>query len=131
MKLMKLLRFRRSRMRFVWLGLLALLFQQLAFATYACPVAVAPHEARVSMSGCAAMEMPDPAAPALCDQHCARDHATAHDLKAPQVPALALPPVHFALTEALLPPVRAQFYHDIPLCQSDPPLSQRFCSLQI
>ncbi|MBB1062057.1 hypothetical protein [Marilutibacter spongiae] len=130
---MKLRAFRTHslRLRFAWLALLALLFQQAALAAYACPINEAPPEPRMVMAGCEGMEMPDPAAPVLCDQHCLRDHVTSQDLKAPQVPALALPPLHFALTAALLPPVQAQHYEDVPTCRSDPPPAQRFCSLQI
>ena len=60
---------------------------------------------------------PDPDAPALCDQHCQRDHIATADAKAPQVPyqpALAA----FALVQALLPPVHAQLYRDVPVCVS-------------
>ena len=72
----------------------------------------------------------DPDAPALCDQHCQRDHIATADAKAPQVPYQpAL--VAFALVQALLPPVHAQFYRDVPVCVSDPPPLQRFCSLLI
>ena len=126
----RMLRRHRPRLRLAWLALLALLFQQLALAAYACPTAEAPPP-QVVMAGCEGMEMPDPAAPALCDQHCQRDHVTNSDAKAPQVPPLALPPLHFALTAALLPPVEAQYYEDVPTCRSDPPPAQRFCSLQI
>ena len=83
------------------------------------------------MAGCEGMEMPDPTAPVLCDQHCQREHVTNPDLKAPQVPPLALPALHFTLTEALLTPVQDQHYEDVPTCRSDPPPAQRFCSLQI
>ncbi|GAB3050743.1 MULTISPECIES: hypothetical protein [Gammaproteobacteria] len=124
-------RTRSLRLRFAWLALLALLFQQIALAAYACPVSETPLEPRMVMAGCEGMEMPDPQVPALCDQHCLRDHVTSQDLKAPQVPSLGLPPVHFALTAALLPPVEAQYYEDVPTCRSDPPPAQRFCSLQI
>ncbi|MBK8122257.1 MAG: hypothetical protein IPK54_01490 [Dokdonella sp.] len=124
-------RTRSLRLRFAWLALLALLFQQVALAAYACPISETPPEPRMVMAGCEGMEMPDPAAPALCDQHCLRDHVTSSDLKAPQVPQLALPPLHFSLTEALLPTVQAQYYEDVPTCRSDPPPAQRFCSLQI
>ena len=51
-------------------------------------------------------------------------------MRRPQVPyqpALAA----FALVQALLPPVHAQFYRDVPVCVSDPPPLQRFCSLLI
>ncbi len=124
-------RTRSLRLRFAWLALLALLFQQVALAAYACPVSETPPEPQMVMAGCEGMEMPDPQAPALCDQHCLRDHVTSQDLKAPQVPSLTLPPLHFALTSALLPPVEAQYYEDVPTCRSDPPPAQRFCSLQI
>ena len=124
-------RTRSLRLRFAWLALLALLFQQVALAAYAFPVSETPPEPQMVMAGCEGMEMPDPQAPALCDQHCLRDHVTSQDLKAPQVPSLTLPPLHFALTSALLPPVEAQYYEDVPTCRSDPPPAQRFCSLQI
>lgn len=124
-------RTRSLRLRFAWLALLALLFQQTALAAYACPMDEKPPEPQVTMAGCEGMEMPDPDAPALCDRHCLRDHVTNPDLKAPQVPALALPPLRFALIQTLLPPVRAQHYEDVPICRSDPPPAQRFCSLQI
>lgn len=124
------LRRHRYGLRMAWLGLLALLFQQVALAAYICPTE-APVEPPSVMAGCEDMQMPDPEVPALCQQHCQRDQVTSPDLKSPQVPPLALPPLHFALTEALLPPVRSQHYEDVPLCRSDPPPSQRFCSLQI
>lgn len=131
MNLLRTLRTRRPRFRLAWLALLALLFQQVALAAYVCPIAEAPEKPQMIMAGCEGMAMSDPDAPALCDQHCQRDHVASPDLKAPQVPPLALPPLHFALTEALLPPVQAQFYEDVPTCRSDPPPAQRFCSLQI
>lgn len=130
MNLLGQLRGRRLRMRLAWVGLLALLLQQSALAAYACPVETRPAPV-AAMAGCEGMEMPDQDSPALCDQHCLRDRVVSPDLKAPQVPALAMPPLHFALIEALLPPVQAQFYRDVPICQSDPPPAQRFCSLQI
>lgn len=134
MTLVRRLRARRPRVRLAWLALLALLFQQVALASYACPVPVAPAEpprAMASMAGCEGMEMPDPHAPLLCDQHCQRDHVANPDLKVPQVPSLALPPVHFALDATLPPPVQERHYADVPVCRSDPPPAQRFCSLQI
>lgn len=128
---MKLLAFRSRRQRFIWLALLALLLQQLALVVYACPLeGTAPAQAMM-MSGCEGMEMADPGSPALCDQHCLRDHATTTDLQSLQVPALALPPLLFALTANLLPPAQARHYQSVPACRSDPPPAQRFCSLQI
>lgn len=131
MNLLRRLRTRRPGVRLAWLALLAVLFQQVALASYVCPITQAPPEPQMMMAGCEGMEMPDPQAPQLCDQHCQRDHIASPDLKAPQVPTLALPPVHFALTEALLPSVEAQQYVDVPVYRSDPPPAQRFCSLQI
>lgn len=131
---MKLRAFRRRslRQRLVWLALLALLFQQLALVAYACPLnGTQPAPRPMMMAGCEGMQMPDPASPALCDQHCLRDHATTTDLQSPQVPALALPPMLFALVANLLPSAQAQHYESIPTCRSDPPPAQRFCSLQI
>ncbi|PZQ10444.1 MAG: hypothetical protein DI564_15755 [Rhodanobacter denitrificans] len=124
-------RTRSLRLRVAWLAVLALLFQQAALAAYVCPISAIPSEPQRVMAGCEGMDMPDPQAPALCDQHCQRDHVASPDLKAPQVPPLALPPLHFTLAEALLPPVQARHYDDVPLCRSDPAPAQRFCSLQI
>lgn len=129
--LLRTIRGRRLRLRFTWLALLALLFQQFALAAYACPIAEVPPEPTMRMAGCEGMAMPDPEAPVLCDQHCQRDHITNPDSKTPQVPPLALTPLHFALTAALLPAVQAQYYEDVPICRSDPSPAQRFCSLQI
>lgn len=130
---MNLARFRtrRQRLRLAWLALLALLFQQAALAAYTCPLAESPPQPHAMMAGCEGMEMPDPDAPALCDQHCQRDQLTTPDSRAAQVPPLAFPPLHFDLAAALPPPVQAQHYKDVPICQSDPPPAQRFCSLQI
>lgn len=125
------LRGRRLRLRFAWLGLLVLLFQQAALAAYACPMTETPPPPLALMAGCEGMEMPDPDAPVLCDQHCQRDHLTTPVLRVAQVPPLALPPMHFDLAASLLPPAPAQYYEDVPTCRSDPPPAQRFCSLQI
>lgn len=131
---MNLARFRtrRQRLRFAWLALLALLFQQVALAAYRCPMTDVPSpQPQALMAGCEGMEMPDADAPVLCDQHCQRDHLTTPDLRLAQVPPLALPPPHFELAASLLPPAPAQNYEDVPTCRSDPPPAQRFCSLQI
>ncbi len=116
-------------MRLAWLALLALLFQQVALAGYACPIDPSP--APALLASCEDMKVPDPDAPALCQQHCVRDHAANPDSKVLQVPPLALPPPHFGLSHSLLPPVQAQHYANVPVCRTDPPPAQRFCSLQI
>lgn len=129
-KLLRRWRRSRPRARLAWLGLWALLLQQLALVAYACPLESVEAGQATLMVGCEEMSAPDPDAPALCDQHCLRDHITTADAKAPQVPYQpAL--VAFALAQALLPPVHAQFYRDVPVCVSDPPPLQRFCSLLI
>ena len=128
---MRLFRTRSRRLRFAWLALLALLFQQVALVAYACPVVEVPPVPQVVMADCEGMDMPDPEAPLLCDQHCQRGHVTAPDLKVPQVPPLALSAPHFDLAMVLLPQVQAQHYEGVPLYRSDPPPAQRFCSLQI
>lgn len=126
-------RFRRrhQRVRLAWLALLALLLQQVAMMAYACPLPEMSAPPQAMMSDCDRMEMPDPAAPLLCDQHCQRDHLTTPDLRVAQVPPLALPPPRFDLAASLLLPVPAQYYEDVPTCRSDPPAAERFCSLQI
>ena len=122
---------RRQRSRFAFLALLAMLLQQVAMVAYACPQTEIPAPPQAMMSDCESMEMPDPAAPLLCDQHCQRDHLTTPDLRVAQIPPLALPPPRFDLAASLLPPVPAQYYQDVPTCRSDPPAAERFCSLQI
>lgn len=126
-----LFRQRRLRSRFVWLVLLGLLFQQVAMMAYACPLNDIPTSSQGMIADCDRMETRDPATPLLCDQHCQRDHLTMPDLRVAQVPPLALPPPHFDLAASLLPPVPAQYYEDVPMCRSDPPAAERFCSLQI
>nr|WP_295379077.1 hypothetical protein [Pseudoxanthomonas sp.] len=128
--LIRRLRRPRVRARMAWLGVWALLLQQLALVAYACPLEAPVEPARV-MAGCEGMTTLDPDAPALCHQHCQRDHVAAPDIKSPQVPSLAAAPPLFGVIEAQLPPAPAQHYRDIPVCQSDPPPAQRFCSLQI
>lgn len=112
-------------------ALFCMLLLQIAVAAYACPVQTPPSEPAPVMAGCEDMAMPDPEAPALCITHCQDGQIATPDVSPLQVPPSALPPLHFALTDALLPPVQAQYYEDVPVCRSDPPPAQRFCSLQI
>ena len=79
-----------SRARLAWLGLWALLLQQLALVAYACPLESVEAGQATLMVGCEEMSTPDPDAPALCDQHCQRDHIATADAKAPRaLPARA------------------------------------------
>jgi hypothetical protein len=84
------------RLRLALLAVLALLFQQMAFAAYACSPADMP-ASNVSMSThCDGMPMvrgqaPEKAAPALCTQHCAQQTPTTQDVRLPNVLPLLLP----------------------------------------
>lgn len=131
MNLIHRLRRRHRRIRLAALALLALLLQQVALIGYACPVMEAPAPATIEMSHCEGMPMHDADSPSLCQQHCVRDHVATPDLKAPQVPAQILPPLQFALSATLSPPLHSRHYRDVPLWLADPPPAQRFCSLQI
>jgi hypothetical protein len=122
---------RRTRRPVAWTALVLMLVQQIALAAYICPVAAPPAEPMPMMAECAEMEAPDPAAPALCHEHCLRDHLATPDLKLLQAPPLAFHVVHIALVDTPLPPADGTLYEDVPICQSDPPLSLRFCSLLI
>ena len=125
--------FRRARARRVMAAcaLFCMLFMQVAVAAYVCPIQAPASETAPMMAGCEGMMKPDPAAPTLCVAHCQDGQVAAPDFNPLQVPPSVLPPLHFALAEALLPPVQAQYYEDVPVCRSDPPSAQRFCSLQI
>ena len=71
-KLLRRWRRPRPRARLAWLGLWALLLQQLALVAYACPLESVEAGQATLMVGCEEMPAPDPDAPALCDQHCLR-----------------------------------------------------------
>ena len=87
---------RRVRLRLALLAVLALLFQQVALAAYACAPGDMPAR-NVSMgTHCDGMPMvqgsaPEKAAPALCAQHCAQQTPTPQDARLPNVPPLLLP----------------------------------------
>ncbi len=132
MTFVRLLRARRPRI--AWLTLVLLLSQQISLTAYACPVPEALPAAAQSvpaMVDCEEMEMPDPSAPALCDQHCESDHVATPDLKPLQLPAMTLHLVHVALVEPPQPSIGSGYDGNIPLARSDPPLTLRFCSLLI
>lgn len=59
---------RTIRFLAAWLALFAVLFAQLAVASYACPYMAAPAEMAAPMDGCDGMPM-DPDQPALCHAH--------------------------------------------------------------
>lgn len=59
---------RTTRLMAAWLALFAVLFSQLAVASYACPFLAAPVEMTAPMDGCDGMPM-DQDQPALCHAH--------------------------------------------------------------
>ena len=75
---------RRQRLRFAWVAMLALLFQQAAMAAYACPIE-APPAPQVMMADCEGTEMQGQTAPLLCDKMLPKSprqsdcNAVAHD----------------------------------------------------
>lgn len=87
---------RRVRLRLALLAVLALLFQQVALAAYACsPMGTPQGNAAMSMH-CQDMPMvngqaPAQANPTLCTQHCAQQTPTTQDARLPNVPPLLLP----------------------------------------
>ena len=118
----------RRRLRIALVAIVCLLFQQVAMAAYLCPQEQAPTQA--AASACASMGMAQAKTnPALCQKHCAPDFTTAAGHFAPSVPALALPPLQFALLAA--PATHAIVASDVPLSGTDPPPRLRFCSLLI
>ena len=110
----------------------SLLFQQVAVAAFACAKQAAPPPAAQAMPHCTGMAMAPVQAqsPALCQKHCSPDQLVATDTVAAGVPALALPPVSFALVvdTAISQSIEVS---EVPISRSDPPPRLRFCSLQI
>jgi hypothetical protein len=121
---------RLRRITAAWVTLALLLVQQVALAAYVCPIAAPPAEPAPMMADCE-HEAPDPAAPTLCHEHCLRDHLATPDLKVLKVPPLAFQAVEIALAEAPQPGAAGALYQNVPICQSDPPPTLRFCSLLI
>ena len=110
--------------------LLALLFQQIAIAGYACPLVQMPaQQQQAIMDDCEGMEMED--SPVLCEKHCNPDNSANPEFRVGSVPPSVLPPLRFDLPMSLIAGTSAQSYEDVPVCQSDPPPQLRFCSLQI
>lgn len=121
---------RRSRVvRFALVVLLSLLFQQVAIASYACPIDQMPAQVGAVMDDCQGMDSPDPQA--LCEKHCNPDDSTTPDVRAAQVPPVLLPPIRFDFASTLLASTPSQHYENVPLLQADPPPMLRFCSLLI
>ena len=120
-------RSKRGLLQWAWVCVLALVFQQVALAAYVCPSEVPRHAQ--AMSDCDRAEHRDPAAPALCAEHSQGDRLANVDLKPPQVPTLALPPVRFFFLASAEPD--ALSFEEVPPWRSDPPATVRFCSFQL
>jgi hypothetical protein len=107
---------RRTRLRFVLLAVLALLFQQVALAAYACAPAAMPLGNTGMSLHCDGMPMvngqaPAQANPALCTQHCAQQTPTTPDARLPNVPPLLLPALLPAQPTLVMLPV-SRVAHD-------------------
>ena len=124
-------RFRRRRLQIALIVIGCLLFQQIALAAYACTLIQVPPAPIAMASSCAEMGMAH-AKPslALCEKHCAPDHSVTPDGSPLSVPALALPPIAFALAfnDTVSKSTTAA---DVPIARSDPPPRLRYCSLLI
>ncbi len=127
---MKLSRFRRkgTAFRVALAVLLALLFQHVAIAAYACPLGEMPAPADVSMVDCDGMGSVDSLL--LCDSHCNPDNSTPSDSRAAQIPPVVLPQVRFDLARTL-PAWTSRHFYDSAVAPTDGPARLRFCSLLI
>lgn len=104
---------RRTRLRLTLLAVLALLFQQVALASYACAIADVPAGHTTMSTPCDGMPMTQQEQnPVLCAVHCAQQTPTPTDVHAPTVPPLLLPallPAPVVLT--MLPTTRTAYGH--------------------
>jgi hypothetical protein len=89
---------RRTRLRLTLLAVLALLFQQVALASYVCASPDMSAGGAAMRAHCDGMPMAQQKqATALCPQHWAQQASVTQDARLPNVPPLALP--------AMLPPM--------------------------
>ncbi|HJU08345.1 hypothetical protein [Dyella sp.] len=120
-------------MRLTLLAVLALLFQQVAFASYLCGASELPTSDVAMNAHCAGMPMTQQKqAPALCAQHCAQQTASTQDARLPNVPPLSLPALLPAqpLVQAL-PVFTAQYGQNAAWRRSGIPPTLRFRVLLI
>lgn len=109
------------------LGIVAVVFAQLAVAAYACPLMLAEPDVSVR-----ADSVPlDPVQPALCEKHCQDGQQTLGGFDAPMA--------FVALAPAFVVVLSPQSLFDSPAVQAmpslqratDPPLAVRHCSFRI
>ncbi len=121
----------RQRLRIAFVAVFCLLFQQVALASYLCPVEQMPAEMATMAEHCAEMGMSQKQDnPILCAKHCNPDHSVAADSAKLSVPPLAIPSL--AHTLVLVEPVsHVTVQSEILVADADPPPRLRFCSLLI
>ena len=89
---------RRTRLRIALLALCALLFQQVAVASYACSFSpsMMPMAASASVGtakpNCLGMSQMGQRGAVMCAHHCSQQTPVPQDSRLPAVPAIALPP---------------------------------------
>lgn len=119
---------RRKRLRIVVLAVFCLLFQQLAVASYVCPVEL-PQATEISNCD-SGDHSPSEAVDPLCAKHCDPDASTQAEARSVNVPALALPPVQFLPVAS---PVGESRFGDgaASICGSAPPPELAYTRLLI
>lgn len=121
----------RQRLRIAFVAVLCMLFQQVALASYLCPMEQMPAEMAAMAKDCAEMGMPKAQDnPILCAKHCNPDQSVAADSAKLSVPALAIVPL--AYPPVLVKPVsHVAVQSEVFAVGADPPPRLRFCSLLI
>lgn len=119
---------RSIRLRLALLAVLALLFQQVALASYLCSPADMPASNVAMNTHCDGMPMvegktPAKTAPALCMQHCAQQTPTTQDARLPSVPPLLLPALPPAAPAVAASPARMAAARDLADARRTPGLS--------
>ena len=124
---------RRTRLRIVLLAVLALLFQQVALASYACSTVNMPVSNVGMTAHCDGMPMTHGQQnQALCPAHCAHQAVATQDAHAPTVPPLVMPALLPApIVLATSPPTYAAREHTAAWRLSGIPPALRFRVLLI
>lgn len=91
---------RRHRIQIVLVLILSLLFQQLAMASYVCPIETGPRMAATAVMPCH-QDAQDP----RCGEHCNPHQQVPHDAAPLSVPMAAIPPSLAWFEPALAPRV--------------------------
>lgn len=109
---------RHTRLRLTLLAVVALLCQQVAFATYVCPATAMPAADAAMSADCHGMPVaastPDTRhATTLCLLHCGQQVPVTNNVQLPSVPPLSLPAVlPTPLPISALPAARATYVRD-------------------